>query len=110
MNRRWLRGSILAVSLTFVSVYGYLFVGERNRDVIVLMYHRIVESEEDAERWALPVDRFREQLDYLDDGGYTITTLAALSANQSGAIPLPPKPVVWTWTRSMDKRSAQTLP
>jgi len=75
---------------------GLLFgqVVEAEDSAVVFMYHRFGETQYPATN--IRVDQFRQQMDYLRDGGFTVIPLAELMAFLSGSTELPSKAVVIT--------------
>ena len=61
---------------------------------VVFMYHRFGEDRYPATN--IRVDQFRQQMEYLRDGGFTVIPLEELLAFLSGGQPLPSKAVVIT--------------
>jgi len=61
---------------------------------VVFMYHRF--GEDRYPSTSIRVDQFRQQMDYLRDGGFSVIPLAELVAFLSGNHVLPPKAVVIT--------------
>ena len=61
---------------------------------VVFMYHRFGEDKYPATN--IRVDQFRQQMDYLRDGGFTVIPLEELLAFLSGSQPLPSKAAVIT--------------
>lgn len=77
----------------------------------VLMYHRVSPY---AERYAIPLWRFEQQLDWLQSNGYTTVTVGQVYDFMYGAGTLPAKPIVitfddgdrsqWDASLALDKR------
>ncbi len=74
--------------------------------VPILMYHHIEEISEDTDPEILQLyvapQAFREQLDYLQQNGYTIITFAELVGAFNGEVSLPDKPVIVTFDDGWD--------
>jgi len=88
-----MKGSILFLILLLP---GLLFgqVVEANDSAVVFMYHRFGEDKYPATN--IRVEQFRQQMDYLREGGFTVIPLAELVAFLSGGQLLPSKAVVIT--------------
>ncbi|HZD11463.1 MAG TPA: polysaccharide deacetylase family protein [Candidatus Binatia bacterium] len=69
--------------------------------VPILMYHYISEAPEDADEYrtdlSVPPQRFREQLQYLKDHGFTTVSLYDLSLAVTARKELPEKPIILTF-------------
>lgn len=69
--------------------------------VPILMYHYISEPPEDADEYrtdlSVPPQRFRQQLQYLKDNGFTTVDLYDLSLAVTARKALPEKPVILTF-------------
>ncbi len=63
-----------------------------NTRLYILMYHHFVPDGEDCNDWTTTVSRFREDLEWLRDNGYTCVLPRELAAGQ----PLPEKAVMLT--------------
>ena len=63
-----------------------------NTKLYILMYHHFVPDGEDCNDWTTTVSRFREDLEWLRDNGYTCVLPRELAAGQ----PLPEKAVMLT--------------
>ena len=89
MTLRLIISSILQVS--------GLLLGQAIRadgSAVVFMYHRF--GEDRYPSTSIRVDQFRQQMEYLRDGGFSVIPLAELMAYLSGNQALPPKAVVIT--------------
>ncbi|MCM0758014.1 polysaccharide deacetylase family protein [Sporomusa sphaeroides DSM 2875] len=74
----------------------------------ILMYHRIATVP--GERNSLPPEKFKEQLDYLQQHGYNPITLIDLYKHYSHQVPLPPKPVILTFDDGYEDNYLTALP
>lgn len=104
----WLAGWLLFVFLPLGLLVwlGWLAYLEHRADRIpILVYHRLL-SKEAADRLEVPDDepvyvcydtRFREQMNYLAENGYTTLDLDEYMDIREGRTPLPAKPVVITF-------------
>lgn len=77
----------------------------------ILEYH-MVKDDPEAKAWeyAVPVSDFREQLDYLQDEGYTTITLLEYMKAKKGKFQLPEKPIVLTFDDGYDDNYRNLLP
>ena len=84
------------IIFSILLISGLLFgqVIKADDSAVVFMYHRFGEGRYPST--SIRVDQFRQQMDYLRDGGFTIIPLAELVAFLSGNQELPPKAVVIT--------------
>jgi len=84
------------ISLSILLISGLLFAQMIRADdsAVVFMYHRF--GEDRYPSTSIRVDQFRQQMEYLRDGGFTVIPLAELMAFLSGNQTLPPKAVVIT--------------
>jgi peptidoglycan/xylan/chitin deacetylase (PgdA/CDA1 family) len=88
----------------------------RSDRVIGLLYHRVVPRElYDSFRgteliFSMPVDRFREQLEWLGGAGYHFITLDQLEAHLRHGAALPDKPVCVTFDDGCASVHGQALP
>ena len=84
------------ITFSILLIYGLLFgqVIKADDSAVVFMYHRFGEDRYPSTN--IRVDQFRQQMDYLRDGGFTVIPLAELLAFLSGNQELPPKAAVIT--------------
>ena len=64
-----------------------------NHTLYILMYHHMVEDGQDYNTWTITTGRFREDLQWLADNGYTCLLPSQLAAGE----PLPEKAVLITF-------------
>lgn len=77
----------------------------------ILEYHMVRdEAPEDAREYAVPVEEFKEQLDYLQSEGYTTVTLLEYMKAKKGKFTMPEKPVVLTFDDGYDDNYQTLLP
>lgn len=79
-----------------------------HKRIPILMYHRIASVP--GERNSLPVEKFKEQLDYLKEHGYNTITLSDLYQHYAQQAPLPAKPVVLTFDDGYEDNFSTALP
>jgi peptidoglycan/xylan/chitin deacetylase (PgdA/CDA1 family) len=84
------------ITFSILLISGLLFGQAIKADdsAVVFMYHRF--GEDRYPTTSIRVDQFRQQMDYLRDGGFSVIPLTELMAFLSGNRPLPPKAVVIT--------------
>jgi len=84
------------ITLAILLISGLLFgqVIKADDSAVVFMYHRF--GEDRYPSTSIRVDQFRQQMEYLHDGGFTVIPLAELVDFLSGNQELPPKAVVIT--------------
>ena len=74
----------------------------------ILMYHRIATVQND--RNALPLEKFIEQLEYLNDNNFSTITTKQLYDYYINKIPLPPKAVLLTFDDGYEDNFVNALP
>lgn len=68
------------------------------RPVVILVYHSVGERKNPAyDRWCVTVERFREQMAVLAEGGYSVLTTGDYVARRRSGVPLPERFVVMTF-------------
>lgn len=79
----------------------------RNTELYILMYHDFVEGDgADCNDWTLPIHRFREDLQWLSDHGYTAVLPSQLAAGE----PLPERAVMITFDDGYESNYTLALP
>lgn len=79
----------------------------RNTELYILMYHDFVEGDgADCNDWTLPISRFREDLQWLSDHGYTAVLPSQLAAGE----PLPQRAVMITFDDGYESNYRLALP
>lgn len=79
----------------------------RNTELYILMYHDFVEGDgADCNDWTLPIRRFREDLQWLSDHGYTAVLPSQLAAGE----PLPERAVMITFDDGYESNYTLALP
>jgi len=85
-------------SLALIAIFFYGLVNSHNlnadESAVVFMYHRFAEDRYPATN--IRLEQFRQQLEYLREGGFNVIPLSELMAFLSTGKPLPPKAVVLT--------------
>lgn len=79
----------------FMLFFAVLCIRYNDTGVPVLCYHQVYDDATDY--YALPTQKFEEQMAYLKKEGYTTITLDDLYNHYTNDTPLPPKPVVITF-------------
>ncbi|WP_077369660.1 polysaccharide deacetylase family protein [Anaerosalibacter sp. Marseille-P3206] len=72
-------------------------IADSNKVIPVLMYHHIVEDENEANKITLTSKRFEEDMEYLKTKGYTTISFKELIDYSEGNNNLPDKPVIITF-------------
>lgn len=98
---------MLYVSIIIFSALLYTYYHFRDR-VPILMYHRIASVPGD--RNALPVEKFEEQMRYLEENGFHSITMEELQAHFLHGKRLPKKPVVLTFDDGYEDNFSAALP
>lgn len=79
----------------------------RNNKLYILMYHDFVEGDgTGCNNWTLPVSRFREDLQWLSDHGYTAVLPSQLAAGE----PLPERAVMITFDDGYESNYTLAFP
>lgn len=79
----------------------------RNDQLYILMYHDFVEGDgTGCNDWTLPISRFREDLQWLSDHGYTAVLPSQLAAGE----PLPQRAVMLTFDDGYESNYKLALP
>lgn len=79
----------------------------QNTELYILMYHDFVEGDgADCNDWTLPIGRFREDLQWLSDHGYTAVLPSQLAAGE----PLPERAVMITFDDGYESNYRLALP
>lgn len=98
MRFQWKRGLAALLALLLLSLTACQSSGDsenpyRGRTLPVLMYHHVVEDGQACNDMTVTVSRLREDLQWLEDNGYTTVLPRELAAGE----PLPEKPVLITF-------------
>lgn len=91
--RRMTVSLVILVLVLLCFLFAYFNRPRLQGDMYVLMYHDLVESGEDLNDWTITADRFREDLQWLRDNGYT----TLLPGELAQAEELPKKSVLITF-------------
>ena len=77
----------------------------------ILEYHMVDEAPAEDERvYNVPPEEFREQLDYLQQQGYTTITMLDYAKARKGKFDLPAKPVILTFDDGYEDNYTTVLP
>ena len=97
--KKWLLGLcflLLAVAL-------WVVFSPTPQGIPVLEYHEVAESvDEDAYVYNVPPEEFRQQLDYLQQQGYTTISMLDFMKAKRGKMELPAKPIILTFDELRD--------
>ena len=107
--RKYAKFLPLLLCLLLLSAWGVSRALDRKPDkpLYILMYHDFVEGdEEECNNWTLPISRFREDLQWLSDHGYTAVLPSQLAAGE----PLPERAVMITFDDGYDTNYTLALP
>jgi len=77
-------------------------------EVPVLIYHRILSNPKEPGETVVSIDRFKEQMQYLKDNGYTTISMAELVSYMKGSGSVPDKAVVLTFDDGWKEMAAVT--
>src|SRR5574344_1548413 len=77
----------------------------------ILEYHMVDEAPAEDERvYNVPPEEFQEQLDYLQQQGYTTITMLDYAKARKGKFDLPAKPVILTFDDGYEDNYTTMLP
>ncbi len=95
------------MKILFILLLAYIYYHFRKR-VPILMYHRIATVKGD--RNSLPVEKFEEQMQYLEEKGFHSITMEQLESHILHGSPLPDKPIVLTFDDGYKDNVETALP
>ena len=92
--KKWLLGLVFLL----LAVVLWLVFSPAPDGIPVLEYHEVAESvDEDAYAYNVPPEDFRQQLDYLQQQGYTTISMLDFMKAKRGKMELPAKPIILTF-------------
>lgn len=107
--RKYVKFLPLLLCLLLLSAWGMsrVLAGKPDKSLYILMYHDFVEGDgADCTNWTLPISRFREDLQWLSDHGYTAVLPSQLAAGE----PLPERAVMITFDDGYESNYRLALP
>ncbi len=97
--------------LLLAGVAGYLCLTPAPEGFPILEYHMVNARELGEERaYAVPPKEFCQQLDYLQEQGYTTITLLEFMKAKKGKLELPEKPIILTFDDGYEDNYTELLP
>ena len=95
---KWGLGTLAAVLLAGYGGLQYLLAQPEPEGFPILEYHMVqAEEPKDAYEYNVPVEDFQQQLDYLQEQGYTTISIRDFLRAKKGLQELPDKPVILTF-------------
>ena len=106
-----MRRLLLAAAALLLVFVCWLVLTPMPKGIPVLEYHMIDEAPAEEEKvYAVPPEEFREQLDYLQQEGYTAITMLDYAKARKGKFDLPAKPIVLTFDDGYEDNYTTMLP
>ena len=109
---RMLKWAALALGLSGAALGLWLYLTPPPAGFPILEYHMVRDDLPDKEAYdyAVPLEDFRQQLDYLREQGYETITLLEYMKAKKGKFTLPEKPIVLTFDDGYDDNYTNLLP
>ena len=108
---KWGLGTLAAVLLAGYGGLQYLLAQPEPEGFPILEYHMVqAEDPEDAYEYNVPVEDFQQQLDYLQEQGYTTISIRDFLRAKKGLQELPDKPVILTFDDGYESNYTELLP
>ena len=108
---KWAKGTALALGLGLGGLGAWLYLQPAPQGFPILEYHMVKDKVADDEYdYAVPVEDFKAQLDYLKAEGYETITLQDYMRARKGTYTLPKKPIVLTFDDGYDDNYTNLLP
>ena len=105
--KKWLLGLVFLL----LAVVLWLVFSPAPDGIPVLEYHEVAESvDEDAYAYNVPPEDFRQQLDYLQQQGYTTISMLDFMKAKRGKMELPAKPIILTFDDGYEDNYTEMLP
>ncbi len=105
-----LTGAVLTLAVLTV-LAGWLWYTPAPAGVPILEYHMITDHpRKNAEHYNVPPEAFAEQLDYLQEQGYTTITMLEFMKARKGKLELPEKPIILTFDDGYADNYEEMLP
>ncbi|SFT85623.1 Polysaccharide deacetylase [Selenomonas sp. GACV-9] len=108
---KYIKRMLLAVAAMLLIFLCWLLLTPMPTGIPVLEYH-MVNDEDNGEGWSynVPPEEFRQQLDYLQQQGYTTITMLEFMKAKKGKLELPEKPVILTFDDGYEDNYTTMLP
>ena len=102
---------LCVLAAAFVLLVVYLFATPPAQGVPILEYHMVNDSPvQGAEKYAVSVKDFEEQLDYLESQGYHTIRIIDFIKAKKGKFKLPEKPVILTFDDGYEDNYTEMMP
>lgn len=107
-----LKWTALALGLLGGALGLWLYLTPPAEGFPILEYHMVRDDlpDEESYDYAVPLEDFRQQLDYLQEQGYETVTLLEYMKAKKGKFTLPEKPIVLTFDDGYDDNYTNLLP
>lgn len=108
---KYFKRILLVAGALLLAFVGWLALTPMPDGVPVLEYH-MVNDADNGEGWAynVPPEEFRQQLDYLQQQGYTTITMLEFMKAKKGKLELPDKPIILTFDDGYEDNYTTMLP
>lgn len=108
---RSIKRIILAAAVLLLAFLGWLLLGPMPAGVPILEYHMVSEVDpEEGWTYNVPPEDFRQQLDYLQQQGYTTITPLEFMKAKKGKLDLPEKPIILSFDDGYENNYTTMLP
>ncbi len=108
---KYVAGTIIVLVLAFWAGIEYLLSQPEPEGFPILEYHMVQqETPKDAYAYNVPVEDFIQQLDYLQQQGYTTISIRDFLRAKKGLQELPEKPVILTFDDGYESNYTELLP
>lgn len=108
---KYILGAVAALLLVLGGLLAWLLSQPEPEGFPILEYHMVQEEDpEDAYAYNVPPEDFRQQLDYLQEQGYTTISLRDFLRAKKGLFELPEKPVILTFDDGYASNYTELLP
>lgn len=106
-----LKRMLMAAAAVLLLFIGWLELTPAPTGIPVLEYHMVNDSDtEEGWEYNVPPEAFRQQLDYLQEQGYTTITMLEYMKAKKGKTELPEKPVILTFDDGYEDNYTTMLP
>lgn len=106
-----LKRMIMAAAAVLLLFIGWLQLTPAPAGIPVLEYHMVNELDgEEGWEYNVPPEAFRQQLDYLQEQGYTTITMLEYMKARKGKLDLPEKPIILTFDDGYEDNYTTMLP
>lgn len=108
---KYILGVLVAVVLVLWGAIQYLLSQPEPEGFPILEYHMVQQEDpKDAYAYNVPVEDFQQQLDYLQEQGYTTISIRDYLRAKKGLLQLPEKPVILTFDDGYESNYKELLP